>query len=56
MAMTVDGADGHRARDAIELGWWDSVKHIGERQALYANLEGGAAAIREYEQTKPCPA
>jgi transcriptional regulator with XRE-family HTH domain len=39
------------ARDAVEPGWWDSVKHIGERQALSANLESGAAAIRAYEQT-----
>jgi hypothetical protein len=39
------------ARDAGELGWWDSVKQIGERQALYANLESGAATIRTYEQT-----
>jgi transcriptional regulator with XRE-family HTH domain len=39
------------ARDACELGWWDSVKHIGERQALYANLESGAATIDKYEQT-----
>ncbi len=31
------------ARDAVEPGWWDSVKHIGDRQALYANLEAGAA-------------
>jgi hypothetical protein len=33
------------------LGWWDSVKHIGDRQALYANLESGAATICKYEQT-----
>jgi transcriptional regulator with XRE-family HTH domain len=39
------------ARDASTLYWWDSVKHIGERQALYANLESGAATIREYHQT-----
>jgi len=39
------------ARDAGELGWWDSVKHIGDRQALYANLESGAATIREYHLT-----
>src|SRR5882724_12085917 len=39
------------ARDASELGWWDSVKHIGDRQALYANLEAGAASICAYEQT-----
>jgi transcriptional regulator with XRE-family HTH domain len=52
------GVDGDRwttlamiARDADGNGWWDSVKHIGDRQALYANLEAGAAAIRVYEQT-----
>jgi transcriptional regulator with XRE-family HTH domain len=39
------------ARDAVEPGWWESVKHIGERQALYANLEAGAATICTYEQT-----
>lgn len=39
------------ARDAVAPGWWDSVKHIGERQALYANLESGATAIRQYQQT-----
>jgi transcriptional regulator with XRE-family HTH domain len=39
------------ARDAGELGWWESIKHIGDRQALYANLEAGAATIREYHQT-----
>src|SRR5512146_2073947 len=39
------------ARDAGELGWWDSVKHIGDRQALFANLEAGAARICWYEQT-----
>lgn len=39
------------ARDACTPGWWDSVKHIGERQALYANLEAGASHIRQYQQT-----
>jgi transcriptional regulator with XRE-family HTH domain len=39
------------ARDASTPGWWDSVKNIGDRQALYANLEWGAATIREYHQT-----
>jgi transcriptional regulator with XRE-family HTH domain len=39
------------ARDADANGWWDSVKHIGDRQALYANLESGAATINKYEQT-----
>lgn len=39
------------AREAAEAGWWDSVKNIGERQALSANLESGASSIRAYEQT-----
>jgi transcriptional regulator with XRE-family HTH domain len=39
------------AQQAAAPGWWDSVKHIGERQALYANLEAGAVTIRKYEQT-----
>ena len=39
------------ARDCSTLHWWDSVKHIGERQALYANLESGATRICAYEQT-----
>ncbi|HEX3964813.1 MAG TPA: helix-turn-helix transcriptional regulator [Trebonia sp.] len=38
------------ARDAVAPGWWDSVKHIGDRQALSANLEYGATTIRQYEQ------
>ena len=39
------------ARAAIEPGWWDSVRHIGDRQGLSANLESGAATIRQYQQT-----
>ena len=39
------------AREAGERGWWESTRGMGERQALYANLEAGAAAIREYQQT-----
>ncbi len=38
------------ARDAVTPGWWDSIKHIGERQSLYANLEYGATTIRKFEQ------
>lgn len=38
-------------RDASAPGWWESVKNIGDRQALHANLEWGAATIREYHQT-----
>jgi transcriptional regulator with XRE-family HTH domain len=39
------------AREAGEKGWWESYKTMGDRQALYANLEAGATAIREYQQT-----
>jgi transcriptional regulator with XRE-family HTH domain len=39
------------AREAGERGWWESTRGMGERQALYANLEAGAAQIREYQQT-----
>lgn len=39
------------AREASEQGWWGNVRGIGERQALIANLEAGAASIRTYEQT-----
>ncbi|MGH3225813.1 MAG: helix-turn-helix domain-containing protein [Streptosporangiaceae bacterium] len=52
------GVDGDRwtqivtiAREAGERGWWESNKAMGDRQALYANLEAGAATIREYQQT-----
>ena len=52
------GVDGERwtqivtiAREAGERGWWESNKTMGDRQALYANLEVGAATIREYQQT-----
>ena len=39
------------AREAGEPGWWESVKHIGDRQALSANLEAGATSICQYQQT-----
>jgi transcriptional regulator with XRE-family HTH domain len=39
------------AREASEKGWWESHKTMGDRQALYANLEAGASTIRLYEQT-----
>lgn len=39
------------AREAGERGWWESNRHMGERQARCANLEAGAAAIREYQMT-----
>jgi transcriptional regulator with XRE-family HTH domain len=52
------GVDGDRwtqimtiAREAGEDGWWKSQKTMGNRQALYADLEAGATTIREYEQT-----
>jgi len=38
-------------REAGEKGWWESTRGMGDRQALYANLEAGAIAIREYQQT-----
>jgi len=56
--LDVLGVDGDRwpqvvtiAREAGEKGWWESYKTMGDRQALYANLEAGAATIREYQQT-----
>jgi transcriptional regulator with XRE-family HTH domain len=39
------------AREAGEKGWWESYKTMGDRQAMYANLEAGATRIREYHQT-----
>jgi transcriptional regulator with XRE-family HTH domain len=39
------------AREASERGWWESNKAMGERQALYANLEAGAKTIREFQMT-----
>lgn len=40
------------AREAQERGWWESfADDMGHRQSLYANLEAGAATIREYHQT-----
>jgi transcriptional regulator with XRE-family HTH domain len=52
------GVDGVRwtqimtiAREASEEGWWKSQRTMGDRQALYANLEAGALSIRLYEQT-----
>jgi transcriptional regulator with XRE-family HTH domain len=38
-------------REAGEKGWWESTRGMGDRQALYANLEAGAASIHEYQQT-----
>jgi transcriptional regulator with XRE-family HTH domain len=39
------------AREAGERGWWESNRAMGERQALYANLEAGAETIREFQMT-----
>jgi transcriptional regulator with XRE-family HTH domain len=54
-ALSVEGEQWTRltaiAQSAVAPGWWDSVRHIGERQALTANLESGAATIRQYQQT-----
>jgi transcriptional regulator with XRE-family HTH domain len=52
------GVDGDRwtqiitiAREAGERGWWESNKAMGERQAMFANLEAGAETIREFQMT-----
>ncbi|MCD0449104.1 helix-turn-helix transcriptional regulator [Actinocorallia sp. API 0066] len=38
------------AREAAERGWWElKAKSMGERQALYANLEAGANRVREFQ-------
>jgi hypothetical protein len=40
------------AREAAERGWWEgNSKSIGERQAMWANLEAGAKTIRQYQQS-----
>jgi hypothetical protein len=45
-------ADLHDRPEAAEGGWWESYNEaMGERQALYANLEAGVTSIREYQQT-----
>lgn len=56
--LDVLGVEGDRwtelvtiAREAGEPGWWESIKHMGERHALSANLEAGAISIRQYQQT-----
>jgi transcriptional regulator with XRE-family HTH domain len=53
-ALGVEGPVWHQivaiAQDAATRGWWESKKTMGEHQALYANLEAGAATIREYQQ------
>lgn len=52
------GVDGERwtqivtiAREAGERGWWEYHRAMGERQKRYADLEAGAATIREYQQS-----
>jgi transcriptional regulator with XRE-family HTH domain len=54
-ALGVDGEQWTQvmtiAREAGERGWWESTRGMGERQARYADLEAGAASIREYQQT-----
>jgi transcriptional regulator with XRE-family HTH domain len=54
-ALDVDGDQWTQvvtiAREAGERGWWESTRGMGERQALFANLEAGAATIREYQPT-----
>ncbi|MBC6467767.1 helix-turn-helix domain-containing protein [Actinomadura alba] len=43
---------GQIARDAAERGWWDSYGDtMGSSQRLYADIESGAATIREYNPT-----
>ncbi len=56
--LDVLGVDGDRwtqimtiAREAAETGWWESYKDMGDRQAMFADLEAGAIRIREYQQT-----
>lgn len=40
------------AREAADRGWWDHYGDtMGARQRMYANIESGAATIREYHQT-----
>jgi transcriptional regulator with XRE-family HTH domain len=56
--LDVLGVDGDRwtqimtiAREAAETGWWESYKDMGDRQAMFADLEAGAIAMRQYSQT-----
>lgn len=40
------------AHEASARGWWDSFGDaMGARQRLYADIESGAATVREYNQT-----
>lgn len=39
------------AREGAERGWWDEYGDaMGRRQRMYADIESGAATIREYNQ------
>lgn len=39
------------AKDAATRGWWEAgIRTMGERQALFADLEDGALTIRQYSQ------
>lgn len=54
-ALDVDGGEWNKlvniARDAADQGWWHRIaEQMGTRQAMYADLEAGAATIRAYEQ------
>lgn len=58
MILDALGVDGDRwttivtiARDAGADGWWESFKGMGDRQAMFADVEAGAKTIREYHQT-----
>jgi transcriptional regulator with XRE-family HTH domain len=54
-ALGIEGEDWQTlvrvARDAAERGWWEApgFASMGDRQKLYADLESGAATIREYQ-------
>ncbi|MEV0734157.1 helix-turn-helix transcriptional regulator [Polymorphospora sp. NPDC050346] len=53
-ALDVTGDHWHNliqtAKDAAERGWWESYgAAMGDRQAVYADLEHGARTVREYQ-------
>lgn len=39
------------AREAGERGWWETTRGIDRRQATYADLEAGAATLREFQNS-----